>query len=494
MPFRVWQWTPVGATRGADYPAYQEFPMSKHIAILGGGPAGYVAASHAAALGARVTLIDPHPLGGTCLHRGCIPTKTLVEVCNLLDKMRRAESYGIALAGPIEADWPRLRDKASRVIDMLGRGIDGLMADRKVEHIQGFGRIVNGRTVSVEGAGPIHADAVLISTGSSPIRPAGMAVDGNRIVTSDDLLRWDDLPRSLLIVGDGVVACEFAFIMQTLGVEVTLAAMGDRPLPFLDHEIANVVAREMRKRGIEFLDSSAVERLETGPEGVTAYVEGRPHASAERALVAVGRRPNSAGMGLEEAGVRLGRRGEISTDATMRTNLAGLYAVGDVNGRLALAHAASAQARLAVDHALGLEPEPLNEEIIPWAVFTMPEIGSVGLSEQAARAQGHAVSCGRFDLRGLGKAQAMGELTGMVKVVADRISGRLLGLHLIGAHASDMVHEGAVLMRQGATVHAITHTVHAHPTLSEAILEAAEDCLGQAVHKPMKREEVQHVR
>ena len=271
-----------------------------------------------------------------------------------------------------------------------------------------------------------------------------------------------------------------------------MAAMGDRPLPFLDHEIAAVVGREMRKRGIDFLDSSAVERLGIGDDGVTAYVEGRPHATAERALVAIGRRPNSAGMGLEEAGVLLGGRGEIITDTYMRTNLKGLYAVGDVNGRLALAHAASAQARLAVDHALELEPEPLDDNCIPWAVFTMPEIGSVGLSEQAARAQGHSISCGRFDLRGLGKAQAMGELTGMAKIVADRVSGRLLGLHLIGAHASDMVHEGAVLMRQGATVHAIAHTVHAHPTLSEAILEAAEDCLGQAVHKPMKREEAQY--
>ncbi len=467
--------------------------MTKHIAILGGGPAGYVAASHAAAHGARVTLIDPHPLGGTCLHRGCIPTKTLVEVCNLLDKMRRAESYGLDVAGDIEADWPRLRDKAGRVIDTLGRGIDGLMADRKVEHIQGHGRVVDGTTVSVADVGLIHADAVLISTGSSPIRPVSMAVDGTRIATSDDLLRWEDLPRSLLIVGDGVVACEFAFIMQTLGVEVTLAAMGERPLPFLDHEIANVVAREMRKRGIEFLGGAAVERLQTGMDGVTAYVDGQALAVAERALVAIGRRPNTAGMGLEEAGVQLGERGEICTDAWMRSSLPGLYAVGDVNGRLALAHAASAQARLAVDHALGLEPEALNDEAIPWAVFTMPEIGSVGLSEQAARARGHVISCGRFDLRGLGKAQAMGELTGMAKVVADRISGRLLGLHLIGAHASDMVHEGAVLLRQGATVHAITHTVHAHPTLSEAILEAAEDCLGQAVHKPMKREEAQHV-
>lgn len=466
--------------------------MPRHIAILGGGPAGYVAASHAAARGAIVTLIDPHPLGGTCLHRGCIPTKTLVEVCNLLDKARRADAYGLDLQGTIRADWPRLRDKAGQVIGMLGQGIDGLMTDRKVNHVQGYGRVVDGRTVTVDGVGTIRADAVLICTGSSPIRPAHFGVDGQRVATSDDLLGWDDLPRSLLVVGDGVVACEFAFIMHTLGVEVSLAAMGDRPLPFLEPEIAAVVKREMRKRGIEFLDGAAVERLEVQDGGVTAYVDGQPLATAERALVAVGRRPNSHGMGLERAGVDLGPRGEILTDNRMGTNLPGLYAVGDVNGRLALAHAASAQARLAVDHALGLEPEPMDESIIPWAVFTMPEIGSVGLTEQAAQAQGHAVSCGRFDLRGLGKAQAMGELTGMVKVVADRLSGRLLGLHIIGAHASDMVHEGAVLLRQGATVHAITHTVHAHPTLSEAVLEAAEDCLGQAVHKPMKERELLH--
>lgn len=467
--------------------------MSRHIAIIGGGPAGYVAASHAAAKGARVTLIDPNPLGGTCLHRGCIPTKTLVEVCNLLDKIRRADAYGLNRQGTITADWPSLRDKAGQVIGMLGRGIDGLMADRKVDHLRGLGRIVDGRTVAVEGFGTLEADAILISTGSSPIRPAPFLVDGQAIATSDDLLRWDTLPRSLLVVGDGVVACEFAFILQTLGVEVTLAAMGERPLPFLDEEIATVVLREMRKRGIEFLGGATVERLEVKNGQVAAYAGGSPLASAERALVAVGRQANSQGMGLEEAGVILGQRGEISTDGYMRTSLDGLYAVGDVNGRLALAHAASAQARLAVDHALGLEATSLDESIIPWAVFTMPEIGTVGLTEQSARARGLSVSCGRFDLRGLGKAQAMGELTGMVKVVADRISGRLLGLHIIGAHASDMVHEGAVLLRQGATVHAITHTVHAHPTLSEAILEAAEDCLGQAVHKPMKQEQVSYV-
>ncbi len=461
--------------------------MSKHLAILGGGPAGYVAASHAAALGARVSLIDPHPLGGTCLHRGCIPTKTLVESCNLLEKMRRAATYGLRLDGSLAADWVCLRDKAGQVIDLLERGIGGLMADRKVALIQGYGRILDGHHVRVGDGEPIHADAVLVCTGSSPVRPDNFPIDGDRVATSDDLLKWDTLPASLLIVGDGVVACEFAFILNALGVEVTVAGLGDRPLPFLDHEIAAVVWREMRKRRIEFLHGCPVESLEIGPGGVAALSGGRTVAGAERALVAVGRRPNSAGLGLAEAGVEPGPRGEIVTDDFLRASLPGLYAVGDVNGRLALAHAASAQARVAVEHALDMDPEPLDEAAIPWAVFTMPEIGCVGLSETAALERGHAVSCGRFDLRGLGKAQAMGELTGLAKVVADRVTGRLLGAHIIGAHASDMVHEAAVLIRQGATVHAITQTVHAHPTLSEALLEAAEDALGQAVHKPLKQ-------
>ncbi|MBN8763337.1 MAG: FAD-dependent oxidoreductase [Thiobacillus sp.] len=436
--------------------------MTKHLAIVGGGPAGYVAASHAAAEGAQVTLIDPHPLGGTCLHRGCIPTKTLVEVCNLLEKMRRAESYGLRMPGAVEADWPAIRAKAGKVIDLLHTGINGLMADRRVVHVQGCGRILDGRRVEVAGHDVIEADSVLICTGSSPILPESFVADRARVVTSDDLLQWDALPESLL------------------------------PLPFIDSDIAAVVQREMRRRGIEFINKCAVESLATIPDGVAALANGKVVASAERALVAIGRRPNTYGMGLEEAGVALGPRGEIVTNPFMQTNLDGLYAVGDVNGRLALAHAASAQARLAVDHALGVECAPLDESIIPWAVFTMPEIGCAGMTEQHAIETGHAVSVGRFDLRGLGKAQAMSELTGMAKVVADRVSGRLLGVHIIGAHASDMVHEAAVLLRQGATVHAITQTVHAHPTLSEAIHEAAEDALGQAVHKPMKRKKPHH--
>jgi dihydrolipoamide dehydrogenase len=462
--------------------------MTRHIAIIGGGPAGYVAASHAAAQGASVTLIDPQPLGGTCLHRGCIPTKTLVETCNLLEKMRRAPAWGLRVEGRIDVDWQALCARSTQVVDLLCGGIDGLMADRRVRCLQGRGRILDGRRVEVEGHGTLSADAVLVSTGSSPLRPAGFHIDGERIATSDDVLRWNTLPASLLIIGDGVVACEFAFILATLGVAVTLIGKHDRPMHFLDHDMSAVVEREMRKHGIDFVPDCPVERLARTGDGVTAFVGDTAVGAAERALVAIGRRPNSRGLGLEEAGVMLGRRGEIITDRLMRTNLVGLYGVGDVNGRLPLAHAASAQARQAVDHALGLEPEPLDDCAIPWGVFTMPEIGCVGLGEEAAIAQGHTVSCGRFDLRGLGRAQAMGELAGLVKIVADRLTGRLLGAHIIGAHASDMIHEAAVLIRQGATVHAITQTVHAHPTLSEALLEAAEDALGQAVHKPLKRE------
>lgn len=462
--------------------------MSPHIAILGGGPGGYVAASHAAARGARVTLVEAGTLGGTCLNRGCIPTKTLVESCSILEKARRANTYGLRLEGRVEADWPALRDKAGQVVNLLGRGLQALMADRRVVHLQGRGRLLGPRSLEVEGHGTVEADALLICTGSAPIRPSGFASDPGLVSTSDELLTWEALPESLLIVGEGVVACEFAFIMRALGVEVTMLGQAPGPLPTLDTDIAAVVRREMRKRGITYLGGSPVTALEAGGEGVVARA-GEHQASARRALVAVGRRPQSADLGLEQAGVEIGLRGEIRTDDYMATSAPGIYALGDVNGRFPLAHAASAQARLAVDHLLGLDPAPLREEAIPWAIFTLPEIGCVGLDEQTARARGHAVACGRYDLRGLGRAHSMGELVGLAKVVVDQSTHRLLGAHIIGAHAGDMIHEAAVLMRQGASVHELTTTVHAHPTLSEALLEAAEDALGQATHKPLKQQE-----
>lgn len=228
------------------------------------------------------------------------------------------------------------------------------------------------------------------------------------------------------------------------------------------------------------------------PDGVAAFEQATPLVTAERALIAVGRTPNSHSLGLAELGVELDVKGNIQTDEHLRTSAVGVYAVGDVNGRAGLAHASSAQARIAVEHALGRQPIAYNQTAVPTAIFTMPEIGCVGLTEQEARAEGRAVQCGSFDLRGLGRAHALGEISGMAKVVSDKLTKRLLGMHVIGAHASEIVHEGAVLLGQGAGVDAIAHTVHAHPTLSEAVLEAAEDCLGQATHKPLAKKVTPH--
>ncbi len=461
--------------------------MARHIVVLGGGPAGYVAASHAAGLGCRVTLVDPKPLGGVCLNQGCIPTKVLVDSCSLLEKVKRAKDYGLRIDGEISVDWSDLRQRASGVISTVGDGLDRLMSNRDVAVLQGRGRLLPGKRVAVEGYGTIEADAILVCTGSSAVWPAGFDLDRKRIATSDDVLDWPTLPASILIVGAGLVSCEFAFIFRSLGLEVTILSRGNGVMPFLDRDLSSVVLREMRKKGITVQTGRAVDRLAVSSRGVHAFAADEPMGAAERGLIAIGRMPNTHGIGLEELGIACSDKGHIPTDDYLQTSAEGVYAVGDVNGRAGLAHAASAQARVAVDHALGLTCEPLNESIIPTAIFTMPEIGCVGLTEQAARSQGHAVECGSFDLRSLGRAHAMGEISGMAKVVADKLTHKLLGLHIIGAHASEIVHEGAVLLQQGASVKSIASTIHAHPTLSEAVLEAAEDCLGQATHKPLRR-------
>lgn len=466
--------------------------MTPHIVILGGGPAGYVAASYASSLGARITLVDPKPLGGICLNHGCIPTKVLVDSCSLFEKMKRASSYGVRIDAEVSADWPGMRKRASETISLLGLGIDRLMSDRNVTHVKAMGRLLDGKRVAIEDGGIIEGDAVLVCTGSAPVWPAGYDKDPARIATSDNLLDWETLPKSLLIVGAGLVSCEYAFILNSLGVDVTILVRGDRVMSFLDSDISAIVLREMRKRKIAIKTLNEVERLAVTEDGVAAYKSGELLASAERALIAVGRSPNSRGIGLEDAGVDVGLSGEILTNDVLETTAPGIYAVGDVNGRAGLAHTASAQAKVAVDHALGHAHVPLDETIIPLAVFTMPEIGTVGLSEQAALARGYAVACGRFDMRALGRAHALGEIAGMAKVVSDKLTHRLLGVHVIGAHAAEIVHEGAVLLRLGATTHAITSTVHAHPTLSEAVMEAAEDALGQAVHKPLNKRTIGH--
>lgn len=464
--------------------------MSKHIVIIGGGPAGYVGAIHAATHGAKVTLVEAAEIGGTCLNQGCIPTKTLVATCALLEKIRHAANVGIQLEGNAIPRWDAMKSHMHKTVNTLTGGVRALLADRGVLSISGLARMSGSQSVTVEGHGEIGGDFILLCTGSHAIRPPAFPFDDEQVVTSDELLRWKTLPRSLVIVGDGVIACEFAFVMNTLGVEVTVIGMGKSPLSTLDHEISALIGYEMRKKKIRFVGNSRVSALHLNGGTVTAACDGDITVEAERALIAVGRRPNTSALGLETIGLRTGASGELPVDECMRSQSPHIYAAGDVTGRVLLAHAASAQARLAVDHMLGLAPRKINERNIPLAVFTSPEVGCVGLTENEARHMGIDVRCGTFNLRGLGKAQAMGELSGMVKVVAEAQTGRLLGLHIMGAHASDLVHEGAIVLHQGGTVEDLEHTIHAHPTLAEGIQEAAESVFGHTIHKVLpKREE-----
>lgn len=459
----------------------------KHLVILGGGPAGYVAASHAAAHGARVTLVDPKPLGGTCLHQGCIPTKVLVESCVLLDKFKRADAFGLKVTGSLSADWPTLKQRFNEIVATLGDGIDRLMEDRNVTCIRGYGKLLDRNTVAVNDR-TIVPDATLICTGSTPMADSAFNVDGEIIGTSDDLLNWDSLPRSIVIVGSGIIACEFACILDSLGVEVTILASGVRLMSAADKDISLVLQREMRKRDIKIAYNCRVQTLVHTMSGVSAFHDGRIVATAERALVAVGRQPNTQNLGLESADIEVNGRGEIVVDDLLRTAARNIYAVGDVNGRSGLAHAASAQAKLAVDHVLGLHYNLIRDRAIPVAVFTHPEIAYVGRSEEEVKQDDLDFLVGKFDLRALGRAHALGEISGFAKVIVAKDNGLLLGLHLIGPHASEIVHEGALILQRYGKAEEMRVTVHAHPTISEAVLEAIEDALGQATHKPLNKQ------
>lgn len=465
--------------------------MAKSITIIGAGPAGYVAALQAGAAGLHVNLVGTQDAGGTCLQRGCIPTKTLIASCEILEKCREAKQFGIDIEGSIAVNWAGQRQRVDKVVGTMVGGINGLLTQRGIEQIPGRATLLDARTVEIDGTTRLHSDTILLCTGSLPAVPPLFQIDGQRIATSDEALQWDSLPASLVIIGGGVIACEFAFIFQSLGVDVSMIEAADRPLPGEDKDISTIIGREMRKRRIRFIPSAMVNNVETGAAAVSCYQDDRLLASGERALVAIGRRPNSDGLNLEHIGVQTGDRGEILVDSHMQTTVPGIYAAGDVTGQLMLAHAASAQASLAVRHILGRKPAPLVMENIPRVTFTRPEVASVGLCEASARKRGIDVRCGSFDFRALGKAHATGDIAGLVKVVANADNGELLGVHMVGAHCAEMIHEAAVILARKGSVEDICRTVHAHPTLSEALHEAAESVFGAATHKPLVRNPTQ---
>lgn len=460
----------------------------KRLVILGAGPGGYVAALRAAQLGAKVTVIEETEVGGTCLNRGCIPTKALIASAEAIDKINRAEEYGIEIKGEVICNLSKIIERKNKVVGIQVKGIRSLFKSWGVELLEGRGKLIDEKKIETalkDGTGRVvEGDNIIIATGSRPARLPIFPFDGKDVITSDEALNITGIPKGILIVGAGVIGCEFAFILKEFGAEVTIVEMLSHAVATEDEEISEILERELKKRKIKLILNTKIEKVARNNEGsITAALSDGKEIKVEKVLVSIGRALNTEDIGLEKLGIEKGSKGEIRVNDRMETNIKGIYAIGDVIGGIMLAHVASTEGIVAAENIMG-HNRTIDYNIVPAGIFTMPEIGSVGLREQQAREKGIDIKIGRFQFRGLGKAHAMGEIAGMAKIIADAKTDKVLGLHIIGAHAADLIHEGAVAMRLGATAADIGATIHAHPTLSEAIMEASEALHNRAIHMP----------
>jgi dihydrolipoamide dehydrogenase len=458
------------------------------IAILGAGPGGYVAALRAAQLGAQVTVIEENALGGVCLNVGCIPTKALLRSAEVYRTFQRAEAFGLRLEGHVTPDWHAIQARKERITRQLVSGVGVLLHKAGVPVLQGRGRFVAPQTLEVTTANEIQqvqAQKVIIATGSRPVQLPLPGMDLPGVIDSTGALELAELPKRILIIGGGVIGVEFADIFAAFGVQVTIVEMLDRLLPLMDADLGAALAWTLGQRGVQIHVNSRATRLEQDTGGLCVTVaspRGELSIEADRVLVAVGRRPNVEDLGLEASGVHT-VKGGIPVNARMQTNMPGIYAVGDVTGGIQLAHVASHGGEVAVQNALG-HTSTLDLKTIPSAVFTDPEIASVGLTEAQAREQGYDVRVGRFPLSASGKALTYGEKDGFVKVVSEARFGEILGMHIVAPHASDLIHEGGLALALESTLDELSGTVHGHPTLGEAVREAVLAVRSEAIHLP----------
>ncbi|UCD36245.1 MAG: dihydrolipoyl dehydrogenase [Nitrospiraceae bacterium] len=459
------------------------------ITILGAGPGGYVAAIRAAQLGAEVTVIEESEVGGTCLNWGCIPTKTLIASAEVLHKARNAGSFGIDLQGTVTPDIVKIVERKNKVVGTQVKGIRGLFKSWGVRLVEGRGRITDRDRITVTlrdgSTEEIRTDRIIIATGSKPAQIPVFPFDGIRILSSDHAINPDSIPQSLLIIGAGVIGCEFAFIYKEFGSEVTMVEMMPMAVSTEDEEVAQILERELKKNKIKLITGASVQKVNVRGNGVSVELSDGKTLEAEKVLVSIGRSVNTRDIGLEEVGITTGQRGEIIVDSSMKTSVDNIYAIGDAVGGIMLAHLASKEGAVAAENAMGGNAQ-VNYDVIPAAIFTSPEIGSVGLREKQAKERGLKYRVGRFQFRALGKAHAMGEIAGLIKILSDEVNDTILGAHIIGPHASDLIHEIALAMEKGLTVRDVAHTIHAHPTLAEGIMEAAEDVHDAAIHCPKK--------
>jgi dihydrolipoamide dehydrogenase len=458
------------------------------LVVLGSGPGGYVAAIRAAQLGLRVAVVEKDPkFGGTCLHRGCIPTKALLHTASVLQEIRGAAHLGIDVAAPV-LDPARAQARKQAVVDKNARGIEYLFKKNKITGIHGRGRLLAANQVGVTGPEGderiLTARHVLIATGSVPREIPIAPSDGVRILNSDHILNLDRVPESLVVLGAGAVGTEFASIYHAFGAKVTLVEMLPRILPNEDEDLSKELLRSLKKRGIDVRVGTALKAVDSSGERLRLALEkgdAKVELEAEMLLVAVGRAPVSADLGLEALGVKI-ERGYLEVDEYLRTAVPSIYAIGDVINTPWLAHVASAEGIVAAEHMAGEKARPLNYDHVPSCTYCAPEVASVGLTEAAARERGYDVATGVFPFSALGKALILDQAEGFVKVVRETRYDELLGVHIIGPHATDLIAEACVALRVESTTEELFRTIHAHPTLSEGVMEAAHAAFGHPIH------------
>jgi dihydrolipoamide dehydrogenase len=463
------------------------------IAIIGSGPAGYTGAIRAGQYGLKTALIEKDGfLGGTCLHVGCIPTKALLFNAELWDHLKEAKEFGIDGVDARKLNWAAIQDRKGKIVAKHAKGLEFLMKKNKVETINGYGKLTgpaqNGiHTVEITKGGKssqLKAKNVILATGSEARLIPGLEVS-DRILTNIEILSLKEIPKSLVVVGAGAVGVEFASIYRSFDCEVTIVEMLPRLVPVEDEEVSKELARVYRKRGINFYTGARVEKVEktkTGV-GVTITVDGKQHKiEAEKILIAIGRKPRTQNIGLERTKIKPERE-FIKTDSWMQTSEPGVYAVGDiVLGTPQLAHVGAMEALVAVAKIAGKTAKPINRERIPGATYCHPEIGSVGLTETQAREAGYNVKIGKFPFTANSRASIVGQHEGFIKIVSDSDYGEILGVHIIGPQATELIAEAVAAMEMEATVEDLMWTIHAHPTLAEAMLDASNSVYGMAIN------------
>jgi len=462
------------------------------LVVIGAGPGGYVAAIRAAQLGAKVIVVEKEFLGGTCLNWGCIPSKALIASVERLQQVKHADKLGVKVSGDATIDFGAMMARKDKIVQTQRGGVGMLFKKNGIKHVEGFASFIDAHNIEVTKDGKkekISAKNFLLAMGSSVIHIPIPGLEGGKeqnVWTSDDALTATFVPKRMVILGGGAVGCEFGYVFNGLGAEVTVVEMMPQLLPMMDSDLGVELGKLLTRQGLKIRTGATIEKCEKNGEGWKVTIKKGTDVEVievDVVLLGVGRKANTENMNLEKIGVQLHRRGVSLLDETMKTHVPNIYAIGDVTGRIQLAHVASAEGIVAVTNIVTGSEKKMDYKAVPSCVYTSPEVSSVGLTQSEAEAKGYEVTVGKFNFRPLGKAMATTEQDGFVKVVCDKKYGEVLGLHMIGAHVTDMIHEGVVALKLEATLEYMVDCIHAHPTMSEAVLEAFEDAQGHAIHK-----------